>query len=88
MLDMHADRCPTHVLRVGEGVQVMAQIAGDGGRQLPWEDSAQRGELLPRLGALKRHTLALLERDPLRRLLMQAFVDACGRVLSSTTHRA
>ena len=63
----------------------MAQIVGEGGRQLPWEEDPQRGELLWRLGALKRHTMALLDRDPARRPSMRAFVNACERVLASTT---
>eukprot|EP00892_Ulva_mutabilis_P010095 jgi/Ulvmu1/7458/UM037_0001.1 len=67
---------------------VMAQIAGDVGQQLPWEDRTQRAELLRRLGTLKRPVLALLDRDPAQRLSVQDFVTSCDLVLASTTQRS
>lgn len=65
-------------------MQVMAQIAGDGERPLPWEDIEQSDELLQQLGALKRDTLALLARNPVDRSSIQEFVHACERILDST----
>eukprot|EP00892_Ulva_mutabilis_P008786 jgi/Ulvmu1/627/UM001_0635.1 len=67
---------------------VMAQIAGDVGQQLPWEDRTQRAELLRRLGTLKRPVLALLDRDPAQRLSVQDFVTSCDLVLAGTTQRS
>ena len=58
-------------------VQVMAQIAGDVGKYLPWEDAEQAVPLLA--------TLGLLQRNPAHRLAVQEFVHACDRVLASTT---
>lgn len=54
-----------------------------GVKKAPWEDRA----MLRDLGQFKRAVLALLERDPLKRMAVHEFVAACerGRVLAHST---
>lgn len=64
--------------------QALGQIAGDVGEQLPWEDRETRGRIIGALGALKRHILQLVSREPSQRPSMPDFCRACNRLLHST----
>lgn len=63
-------------------MQVMAQIAGDGGEVLPWEDGGSRSILLATLGPLREPVLGLLRRDPARRLPMHIFLEQSEHALA------
>lgn len=63
-------------------MQVMAQIAGDGGEALPWEDGGSRSILLATLGPLREPVLGLLRRDPAQRLPMHIFLEQSEHALA------
>lgn len=64
-------------------MQVVSKIVGD--VPLPWEGPDQGRELLKRAGKLRSNVLRLLHRDPAERLTVNAFVQACSNMLSTTT---
>ena len=57
---------------------------GEGGAKLPWEDGERRGRIIGSLGALKRHILQLVSRDPAARPSMPEFCRVCNRLLHNT----
>ena len=64
-------------------MQTMAMITGF--EAAPWEADATRAGILRRLGSLKRSILQLLDRNATTRLSMDAFHEACCRVLALTS---
>lgn len=65
------------------GVQVVAQILGDG-ESLPWEDADAAKEMLQSAGRLRSVVLQLLHRDSLQRLSVSSFREKCSAALSIT----
>lgn len=63
-------------------MQMVAQILGE--ESLPWEPEEKGKELLHRAGVFKGMVLELLNRDPQKRLSIQAFQDQCSSVLERT----
>jgi hypothetical protein len=63
-------------------MQMIAQIVGE--EPLPWEPEEKGKELLQRAGAFKGMVLALLERDPEKRLSIQSFLEQCSSLLERT----
>ena len=67
----------------GGFLQVGKQIMGE--LLLPWEGPDGGRELLKRAGKLRPNLLRLLHRDPNERLTVDAFVQSCSNMLSTTT---
>jgi hypothetical protein len=65
-------------------VQVMDQIEGVNGRQLPWEGAKLTSHNRRRLGLFRASISMLLSRDPAKRPSMEEFCDACDRVLAGS----
>lgn len=66
-------------------LQVLDQIEGVNGQQLPWEGAALTPERRTMLGIFRSILLRLLHRDAQQRPSMQEFCTACDRVLASGT---
>ena len=75
-LDCYADGC---------AVQVMDQIEGIKGQNLPWEDACMTSTNRKRLGAFRNPIVALLSRDPSQRPSLAHFCATCHRVLAGST---
>eukprot|EP00892_Ulva_mutabilis_P002882 jgi/Ulvmu1/12595/UM092_0025.1 len=77
--------CGFSLLDTSGGLEkAMCQIAGEGGERLPWEDRESAPRIIGALGALKRHILQLVSRDPAQRPSMPEFGRVCNRLLHST----
>ena len=67
-------------------MQAVKQIVGE--VPLPWEGPDGARDLLKRAGKLRAYVLKLLHRDPAERLTVDAFVQSCSNVLSTTTQQS
>lgn len=65
-------------------VQVLAQILGEDGEQLPWEDPITAKLLLQSAGRLRSVVLQLLHRNPHERLRVSSFMQQCSSALAIT----
>ena len=61
------------------GVQVMDQLEGLGGKELPWEGTSLTAQRRRCLGVFKASIVMLLSRDPSKRPSMSQFCDSCDR---------
>lgn len=66
-------------------MQVMDQIEGLKGMELPWEGRSLSAANRRRLGIIKGRVFSLLSRDPAKRPSMEQFCDSCNRVLAGST---
>lgn len=70
-------------------VQVMDQIQGVNGGEMPWEGSRLTREKRNALGVFRDSLLMLLNRDPALRPSMAQFCETCNLVLAGApTHEA
>lgn len=66
-------------------LQILAQLLGE--QDLPWEGSRAAPDTMRKLRTLRSPVLALLERDPNRRLSMQQFCEACDDIFCTRTYK-
>lgn len=66
-------------------VQVLDQIEGVNGQQLPWEGANLTQEMRTQLGIFRGGVLRMLHRDPQQRPSMEEFCTSCDHVLASGT---
>lgn len=66
-------------------MQLEAQILGDHGSKLPWEEGGSRPDMVQALGVFREPVLALLNRDPTYRPSMDSFCGMCNRLLCSVS---
>jgi hypothetical protein len=89
-IPMHAE-LPLRVVSISSDnlvpacMQVMDQIQGLKGRQLPWEGANLTAVNRSRLGIFRGSVLMLLSRDPAKRPSMQQFCETCDRVLAGSS---
>lgn len=66
-------------------MQILAQLLGD--QELPWEGARAAPETMRKLRSLRTPVLALLDRNPQRRLTMQQFCESCDDIFGTRTYK-